>query len=205
MRRLLYVVDPMCSWCYGFAPVLAELEAELAPDVTVGLVMGGLAPDDDEPMDPATRRYVQRAWREVAARCGVRFDHRFWSRCRPRRSTYPACRAVLVADGHGLAREMLQAIQRAYYQEARNPSDSSTLAELAREIGVDPGAFLAALGSPETQRRLEVDLALRRRLGADSFPSLAIEDDRPSRLISRGWIDAGALRAALGAAGLFEP
>ena len=23
--RLLYVMDPMCSWCWGFAPVVAAL------------------------------------------------------------------------------------------------------------------------------------------------------------------------------------
>ena len=25
VRRLLYVMDPMCSWCWGFAPVANAL------------------------------------------------------------------------------------------------------------------------------------------------------------------------------------
>ncbi|TXD88125.1 DsbA family protein, partial [Ralstonia pseudosolanacearum] len=28
--RLIYVADPMCSWCYGFGPQLADLRARLA-------------------------------------------------------------------------------------------------------------------------------------------------------------------------------
>ncbi len=198
-QRLLYVVDPMCSWCYGFAPVLAELEPELAPEVELELVMGGLAPDSEEAMDEETRRYVQAAWREVEARAGVPFEHDFWRRCAPRRSTYPACRAVLVAAAGGRGRAMLAAIQRAYYLEARNPSDAATLAELAEEIGLDRAAFAAELASAATQSRLEADFARRRRLGVRSFPSLAVEDEGGARLVLAGWCDAPALRELLSA------
>ena len=59
--------------------------------------MGGLAPDSDEPMPAEMRTYVQQAWRAVTARTGVAFEHRFWEECAPRRSTYPACRAVIAA------------------------------------------------------------------------------------------------------------
>ena len=66
MAELVYVADPLCSWCYGFRPTLDRIEA-LGP---VRYVMGGLAPDDDQPMDPAMRTYVQRAWDAVEARVG---------------------------------------------------------------------------------------------------------------------------------------
>ena len=25
-RELIYFADPMCSWCYGFAPVISAIE-----------------------------------------------------------------------------------------------------------------------------------------------------------------------------------
>ena len=28
--RLLYVMDPMCSWCWGFAPVVEALATQAA-------------------------------------------------------------------------------------------------------------------------------------------------------------------------------
>ena len=41
--RLLYVMDPMCSWCWGFAPVAqALIEQADAAGVPLALVMGGL-------------------------------------------------------------------------------------------------------------------------------------------------------------------
>ena len=196
MPRLFYVVDPMCSWCWGFTGVRREVSEEF-PGLEWQLVMGGLAPDSDEPMDEETRAYVQDAWRAVSQQTGAEFNHDFWTECAPRRSTYPSCRAVIVAGESGKAEEMLAAIQRAYYQEARNPSDTETLTTLAADIGLDPAAFEAALHSPETQTKLERDFALRSAVGAYSFPSVGLLDGEEAQLIATGWCAASVLTAAL--------
>ena len=86
-ETLYYVADPMCSWCWGFQPVLGRVKAALPEEVTLRYVMGGLAKDTDEPMPEETRAYVQNAWREVSATTGARFNWDFWSRCKPRRSS----------------------------------------------------------------------------------------------------------------------
>ncbi|MDF1799593.1 MAG: DsbA family protein [Planctomycetota bacterium] len=202
--RLLYVVDPMCSWCYGFSPTLTRVLADLDPAVQVELLAGGLAPDSDEPMDATTRSYVQRAWRAVTERTGVEFNHDVWTECAPRRSTYPACRAMIVARAAGKGEAMLAAIQRAYYREARNPSDTATLAALAGELGLDPVAFEAALASPATEQQLQADLTRARSIGASSFPSLALDREGRTELIASGCLGEPELRAILGAAGLLR-
>jgi putative protein-disulfide isomerase len=196
MAKLLYVVDPMCSWCWGFSKVREQVSEEF-PKLEWQLVMGGLASDSDQPMDESTKSYVQQAWRAVAARTGAEFNHDFWTECAPRRSTYPSCRAVIVAGDSGKAEEMLAAIQRAYYQEARNPSDTETLAGLAADIGLDPAAFEAALDSPETQTKLTEDFALRSAIGAYSFPSVGLLDGDQAQLLTTGWCEASVLTAAL--------
>ena len=199
MPRLLYVVDPMCSWCWGFTGVRREV-SEAFPDLEWQPLMGGLAPDSDEPMDEATRTYVQEAWRAVSQRTGAEFNHDFWTECAPRRSTYPSCRAVIVAGESGKAEEMLAAIQRAYYQEARNPSDTETLTALAADIGLDPSEFELALHSPETQTQLTEDFALRSTIGAYSFPRVGLLEGDQAQLLTTGWCDAQALASAIRAA-----
>ena len=198
--RLLYVADPMCSWCFGFAPVLARVRRDLAPHVELHLVLGGLAPDSEEPMPETTRRYVQQAWREVEARSGARFEWSYWDRCQPRRSTWPACRAVLAAGAQGEA--MFEAIQRAYYREARDPSDRAVLVELGAQLGFEAAAFVAAIDAPETRDLLAAEFELRDRLGASGYPSLGLERDGELRLLTHGWIDEAPLRELFSAEGL---
>ena len=202
--KLLYVVDPMCSWCYGFKQALDEVLPELHPNVQPELVMGGLAPDSDEPMDGETRGYVQKAWHAVADQTGATFNHDFWTACEPRRSTYPACRAVIVAREVDLAWEMLAAIQRAYYQEARNPSDEDTLVALAEELGVDGDAFRGRFRDPEIEDALQAHLRLRTQLRATSFPSIAMSQGRKPKLIAAGCLKPEELREALRFEGLLR-
>lgn len=213
--EILYVVDPMCSWCYGFAPALAEVLAELAPGTTTRLVMGGLAPDSDDPMPEALQSYVQEAWRTVEAKCGVPFNHDFWTTCQPRRSSYPACRAVIAArlsrsrnPGVPLVSadwQMLSAIQRAYYTEARNPSDRDTLIELAAEIGLDRSDFASQLESSEIADELTEDFALRDQLMASGFPSLGLVQGGLTGPLASGCLNASDLRQEFAKVGLLAP
>jgi len=210
-RELAYVADPMCSWCWGFASVLDAVRARLAPDVRLALLLGGLAPDSDEPMPEETRRYVQGAWRAVEARTGARFDWSFWERCAPRRSTWPACRAVLAAarqaadGGWG----MFAAVQRAYYARARDPSDRAELVRLAGEQGLDAERFARELDSPEVVARLAADRARAAELGVRGFPTLLLvetgrDGSGPVHRIAAGFAPAAEVLERLAGLGALE-
>jgi putative protein-disulfide isomerase len=136
-----------------------------------------LAPDTDQPMPEAMRSQLQATWQRIQQVVpGTRFNFAFWADCAPRRATYPACRAVVAAalQGDEQAESMVHAIQRAYYLEARNPSEDATLIALAGEIGLDPERFAADLADPSTQGEVARQIHQARGLGADSFPSLVL-------------------------------
>ncbi|MGI9264574.1 MAG: DsbA family protein [Gammaproteobacteria bacterium] len=200
MPTLIYVHDPMCSWCWGFAPVLDKLMAAVPPHVEVRRLLGGLAPDSDVPMPDETREYVQRQWRRIEETIpGRKFNFDFWSKCQPRRSTYPACRAVIAAREQGEENDTLMttAIQRAYYQQARNPSDVATLTALAGEIGIDADAFAGDLGSDAVAMQFEQELDQCRTLGVRGFPSLVLVDGDRIRTIPIDYLDSATMLAAL--------
>ena len=172
---LYYVHDPMCSWCWAFRPVWQQALQQLPVGLGVRQLLGGLAPDSDEPMPASMQRYLQQTWRSIQQRVpGTRFNFDFWTRCQPRRSTYPACRAVIAARLQDPASEtgMVEAIQQAYYLRALNPSEESTLIALAGELGLDQARFAGDLVDAETQQTLLQEIAQARALGGDSFPSL---------------------------------
>ena len=50
---LFYVHDPMCSWCWAFAPTWAEIKQNLPEHIKVRYLLGGLASDSNEPMPSA--------------------------------------------------------------------------------------------------------------------------------------------------------
>ncbi|MGB5597532.1 MAG: DsbA family protein [Thiothrix litoralis] len=187
---LYYVHDPMCSWCYAFRPMWMQIQQQLPATIRVQYVLGGLAPDSDQPMPPETRAYVQSQWHKIIQSVpGTVFNFAFWEQCQPRRATYPACRAVLLAREQGQDGEiaMIHAIQDAYYRHAQNPSDTDTLCALAQQIGLDVAAFARDLNAETTQQALLAEMALARRIGGNSFPSLFLQRDGKIRRVAHDY------------------
>ena len=178
--RLFYIYDPMCSWCYAFADCWLRLQSRLPAHIHITYVLGGLAPDTDVPMPDSMRTLLQQTWRKIEKTVpGVRFNFDFWTDNTPRRSTYPACRAVLAArrqrDSAGV--DMLRSIQSAYYQLALNPSLSETLIQCAHDIGLDAERFKCDLGGLDIDKALQAELRMVRALRVLSFPALRIEHE----------------------------
>ena len=172
---LYYVHDPMCSWCWGYKPEWTKLQASLPDNLKVQYVVGGLAADTDEPMPTKMQQTISSYWRRIESELGTQFNHDFWTLCQPRRSTYPACRAVLAAKWQGYEQDMITAIQKAYYLNAKNPSDVSTLVQLAQDIGLDDAQFQKDLSSQTLEEALQSDIQLSRQLPIRGFPSLVLE------------------------------
>lgn len=194
--KLYYAYDPMCSWCYAFSPTLNALIEKLPKQLEVIYLLGGLAMDSDEPMPEETRTYVQANWQRIEEQVpGTKFNYDFWKHCQPRRSTYPACRAVIAAreQGKEYDLEMIYAIQQAYYLQARNPSDISTLCELAVEIGLNKDKFTKDIKSSEVDEMLRQEIKQSRRLGLNSFPGLLLETENQQIRIEPDYLNIDAM------------
>ena len=190
---LYYVYDPMCSWCWGYRPAWSALQTQLAqvyPELKVEYRLGGLAPDTDEPMANDMQELLKQTWSKISQQLGTEFNFDFWQQNEPRRSTYPACRATLIAREQGLEKEMLLAIQQAYYLEAKNPSDDRTLIELASNLGMSAELFAKALTSEVVEANLLEEINRTRHLPLQGFPSLVLLVNGELYLIDIDYTDA---------------
>ena len=179
--ELIYIHDPMCSWCWGFDKTRKALFDGLRDQLQIRRLLGGLAPDSDQPMPADMQRYLQATWHKIEQRIpGTEFNFNFWKLCKPRRSTWPSCRAVIAARVQGAEYDLLmtKAIQEAYYLHARNPSDIPVLLDIAKEIGLDANAFEKALLSEKTQQQLLAEVKEARELGVEGFPSLVFSQGK---------------------------
>ena len=175
---LFYIHDPMCSWCWGFSHTWNKVKNSLPSKINVQYVLGGLAPDSSEVMPNEMREYIQMNWHKIQQKIpGVSFNYTFWDSCTPKRSTYPACRAVIAVKNQNseLEQTMVKIIQQAYYLDAKNPSEDDVLISLAKTLDLDIKQFTQDLNSEPTQQLLSNDIALMQSMGVSSFPSLVLQ------------------------------
>jgi putative protein-disulfide isomerase len=126
-------------------------------------------------MPEESRNMVQGHWRNIQQQLGTEFNFDFWTSCKPRRSTYEACRAVLAASEQHMEEEMILSIQKAYYLRAMNPSNIETLVKLAGELGMNTDRFKEALLSEMTDAELQAQVRKAREWPVSGFPSLILK------------------------------
>ena len=181
MTKLWLVYDPMCSWCWCFTKIWQKIIPLLsANNITSHYLLGGLAADSDLPMPITMQNGIESIWHRIAQEYDIEFNFNFWTQNQPRRSTYPACRAVLAATkqmGLSAHEDMTLAIQQAYYLQAKNPSNTDVLLDCAQSIGLDRTQFSEDLHAKATQIELQQHIDKARSIGGNSFPSLIVERD----------------------------
>ncbi len=96
--QLIYIMDPMCSWCWGFNPVMQQvLKQAQAAGVKLSLRVGGLRTGQQAILDQSKRDYILQHWRTVAETTGQPFDFEHALPAGFVYNTEPACRALVVA------------------------------------------------------------------------------------------------------------
>ncbi|HYD63591.1 MAG TPA: DsbA family protein [Noviherbaspirillum sp.] len=181
--KLVYVADPMCSWCYGFGKEMTEL-TRLHPELELEIVVGGLRAGATDILDDAGKQFRLSHWARVEASSDLPFNREaFLARKDFVYDTEPICRAVVTARKVAPQADLLsvfRALQRAFYVDGRDTTDGRELAAAAsaalEEVGypVDAEIFFRVWSDPATISETRADFMRARALGVNSFPALLL-------------------------------
>jgi putative protein-disulfide isomerase len=188
--ELIYVGDPMCSWCWGFVPTLRALEAHF--DIPLRVVVGGLrAGPSARRVDERVRGYLAHHWEEVGELSGQPFDAAMLDREGFLYDTEPACTAVVamrrLAPQHTL--DWFERLQRAFYAEVTDITDPHSWSPLLADLhtGITGDLLLAEASESDARRETWQDFATAQEWGVTGFPTLLVRDGAALGVASRGW------------------
>lgn len=198
---LWYFTDPMCSWCWGFTPVIEAVRDEYGARFETELMLGGLHPAETTPLTEVERHDLFHDWRQVHERSGQPFD---FDRAMPPgfvcNSESPS-RAVLAAGSLDaeLVFPAMKTIQSAFFAGGRDVTQTDTLAELAAGLGLERGAFLQAFESPAMRSKTQAQFVKTRQMGVRGLPALILQQGDDLHHICNSWQPLAKIRAALNA------
>ncbi|MDX1620418.1 MAG: DsbA family protein [Nitriliruptorales bacterium] len=196
--ELVYVGDPMCSWCWGFAPTLDKLDRRY--DVPLRVVVGGLRVGSGaESINDRFRSVLLHHWEQVEAASGQPFRQESLDREGWRYDTEPSCRAVVafreLAPNEVLA--WMRRLHRAFYVEGVDITDPNVFPGLLEGFDVDPDQFREVYDDPATRERTWEDFEEASRYGVMGFPTLLLRDGDQFGIVTRGFVPYEQLEPAL--------
>ncbi|MBC5773442.1 DsbA family protein [Pontibacter sp. KCTC 32443] len=186
--HLIYVMDPMCSWCYGFAPVLHRIKEEQEGKLNFKLVLGGLRANT-APMEAEDVQKTRQHWQDVEQVTAQPFDYSFFEREDFIYNTEPACRAVITMRylKPEAELEMAEKIQSAFYAGNNDVTNEVVLAEIATTFGIEEEAFLEKFNTEDMKEKTQQDFVIARHLQAVAFPSVYLLNGNEVNVLSRGY------------------
>ena len=201
-----YVGDPMCSWCWGISPTVAEVAAFCAAEgMEFSLTMGGLRAGGGDPWTPAFRDFLRNEWRHIGQATGQPFGLTLLDAAHFDYDTEPACRAVVTAGllqaGHPQATantlKFFSAVQRKFYAQGQDPKRVDFYADICASLGLDFAAFAALFDSAQARQTVQQEFVRCRQWGVRAFPTLLLERDGVRTPLAVGAVKADALLAQL--------
>lgn len=170
--EIIYVGDPMCSWCWGISNHLKALKGHY-PQYRFSIVLGGLRPGGGEAWDDRMKDFLRHHWAEVTKRSGQPFGYDLFDREEFNYDTEPPCRAVVTA------RQWLddtlpfyEAISRKFYVDNEDPGEASFYESICQEFNIPFDEFLKSFQSEETKYATYQDFQLNRQWGVRGYPTV---------------------------------
>lgn len=188
-ERVLFVSDPLCSWCWGMASEIEKARKALTQRVEFDLLLGGLGLNLTKPVTEAAQASFQSLWNRVHATTGQTFSGQFPKTGFVYNSTY-ACSAVLAFAQviNAPAFDYLHALQAEFFLHGQDINQVSTQIKVATKLGVDEQQFLRSL---EQVREAGLASAFTdaRGHGSSALPSVLFEEaDGARHLVAGGYV-----------------
>ena len=190
---VIFVTDPMCSWCWGMAPEIERARRDGAAEFDFDCLLGGINVGSSGPVSDFARARLADVWRRVVS---VTQAH-FGSGLPPGDFVYnsvPACVAVEAMREVTAAPpfEFVHRLQTRFFTEGVDVGNELVLIREAVAAGANESRFVGAFRSPATLARVRAGFELAKAF-TSALPSVQVDVAGKRGLVAGGYVDAPTL------------
>lgn len=198
--EIIYIGDPMCSWCWGISPQLNALERYgKSIKVPFRLVMGGLRPGGGDPWNEEFKNFLKHHWEEVNKRSGQPFGMRLFEKENFNYDTEPACRAVVTIRELSPEKTLpfYELVQHFFYVKNDDPNQVAFYQPICEKLEIEYSEFKAFFSSIKAKELTQKDFTLNRQWGIRGYPSVVVRKGQELHLIANGYASFEDLKERL--------
>jgi putative protein-disulfide isomerase len=193
MNKLIYVFDPLCGWCYGFANVMSELHNKYKDRYEFDVVSGGMVRGDSIAPMAKKHDYIKGAYPRLEQMTGAKFGAAYLEQLLPSTtilmdSHMPsyALEAVRMQDDAQLI-PFAHAMQKVHYMDGMDYNKVENYLPLVSNLSLDAAQFEVQIASEEVKYAAEQNFAWCANIGVQSYPTLIMQTEKGLYLVAQGY------------------
>ena len=199
-REIIYIGDPMCSWCWGISPQLNALQRYgQQENIPFSMLMGGLRPGGGEEWNQTFKNFLKHHWQEVHNRSGQPFGYELFDLADFNYDTEPACRAIVTI--RSIAPEKVlsfyELTQHYFYVASQDPKQVVFYQPICEQLGIDFVEFSTKFASEAMKQSTVQDFRQSRQWGVSGFPAVLFRKNEQLHFIGRGYTAYEVMRERL--------
>ncbi|MGL5447684.1 MAG: DsbA family protein [Rhabdaerophilum sp.] len=174
--RLLCFLDAMCSWCYGFSPVMNGIAEHFGERVEYLTFSGGLRPFNKEPMAQEMRDKLAATYDHISKMTGQEFTTTRLMDPKFIYDTEPASRAIVAIRqlSQGQDFSYYLSIQKAFYAYGEDITSEDMLARHAETFGIAHEVFREVFRSDAIKEATLSDFRVAQNFNITGFPTIVV-------------------------------
>ena len=194
---LIYCYDAYCGWCYGFSPVLKQIELKYKNQFDFEILSGGMLINEAVVPIEKTAAFILGSYQRVEELTGIKFGSDFlWHINNPDKSDWqmnsekPAIALCIFKEYYPERQlEFASDLQYALNFEGRDLDDDEAYQHLLEKYSIQPEAFYAKLQSDEYLEAAQYEFALCKQLDVTGFPAVLLQQSETKfHLLAKGYI-----------------
>jgi putative protein-disulfide isomerase len=201
-NTILYVMDPLCGWCYGFSHVMHQLQETYKDQLDFRVIPGGMVTGERVKPVAEIAGYVLSAYKRVEEYSGAKFGEPYLDMLRAGteiQNSEPPCRAIVTFQNINPAEALNFAhqLQLKSFVEGKSLNDTDTYRELAIQFGIDPNVFITSMESEEMKYATTQEFQWVQAAGITGFPCTIVQKDDQYFLAARGFQPYDAIKETI--------
>lgn len=187
--EIIYIADPMCSWCYGFSPEITKLKEFYNEQAKFTLIMGGLRAGGGDAWDDQMKNFLKDHWKHVADASGQPFSYELLEKEQFDYDTEPACRAVRVVRDMSPKQEFefFKAIQKRFYFDNEDPKSVNFYKPICEQLNLSFIVFRSKFLDKKYKELLQLDFEVCKNWGIRGFPTVVLGIEGRYKLLVNGY------------------
>lgn len=190
--KLIYVYDPLCGWCYGFTPVIQDLQKQLGEQTTFEILSGGMFLSANRRPASAMYNYISEAHKTVEATTGIKFGPAFLEE-------YLKTEDIMDSEKPSIALTIFKEyqpqnaisfahdMQVALKYNGQSLNDDETYRPLIEKYELPVNEFLEKMHEDAYRYDTIQEFNQVQQWGITGFPAAILDDGKQLYLIARGY------------------